>query len=1003
MSAQQRRSHRASVSSEAEEDLLRMDAQAEYIKQAMKWTIDDLSNTINYFRERMEIEDSYQKALDRLAAKQPLPGIIDGTLGSSQPVPQGSNPLPPAEYHQFTKLETTNRAAWQQLVEYTRNLSWMRSDLIGNLKVEQEILTQFKTSLEETRRTVKTQLKDNNDAYRDMRLQVLPKLQRQYELKCRELDAALTNLNQVTGHANSQSASLTNLSASSPATTSSEHSADTRFSQEFQRGSESLSPQMPPPKPTQPDKRIDKFMSKVVSMSSQLSQSAAAAGGGVGVNDAQKQNVRVAKIKKEVAEADSDYRKAIQKLEDLRLIQASVMETGLQMMDSSMTEKSGRTKKSHENWIRSEMQLIGLQQQSTEAMSAWVDVMAPTADTDVFKERFRRARSHRLAPIYYRNYFSGDCKDMIFGIPLTDYARTHKRTVPLIVLKCIHFVESMGGLDREGLYRISGRQATTDKLKLDFERDEEGLVFGENGVTDDVMAVANILKVYLRELPEPLFPFSIEARSKYSHIDDENARVAALEQKLSSLPDAKIDTLNVISEHLKNVIRHSSQNKMNMSNLSIVFAPAIFQDHLTAGTAVEYMHDRVFDDLIMNHDRLFRKIDITSLLTTVPPFSRLAAVPPMPAGPAPMVFKSAGLPRNNSTIPSSNSATLNRVASLHMGHNTVPARQSSLKRTGSIRKDFMSPRRDEVRRSLENNAFRNPALDGNPDMPWLNALTPTGHEDPRGLQPIFPASAPYNGLTTPSAYYGPPPLDPVQGHSGQFSAGHQSKPSDGSVVSLTQAFSGGLNIEGHEPIVHSTSLALQAPFTPSEIPGPEESGKPSTNGPPQDNNSFPRPVAKRQASLRHAAQVFSYNTAAVPPLPQHPSHPQIQVELPSQPEAPVPGSNSTAVKRPNPRTSSRLIEPGSALNLNEVKIDGQYRPNMNLGSTHVEQDHSSKTAVPADAPPTSPSQTSGAPQLPEIASISPRSSNTIDRDDQEVAAGLMEEMWAELEKDHSNA
>lgn len=105
---------------------------------------------------------------------------------------------------------------------------------------------------------------------------------------------------------------------------------------------------------------------------------------------------------------------------------------------------------------------------------------------------------------------------MIFGVSLSDYARIHRRNVPLIVTRCIAAVQDRGGLDREGIYRVSGRQTTTEKLRQQFERDEEGCVFGEDGVTDDVFAIAGILKIYLRELPEPLFPFTLEERIEYS-------------------------------------------------------------------------------------------------------------------------------------------------------------------------------------------------------------------------------------------------------------------------------------------------------------------------------------------------------------------------------------------------------------------------------------------------------------------------------------------------------
>jgi hypothetical protein len=106
---------------------------------------------------------------------------------------------------------------------------------------------------------------------------------------------------------------------------------------------------------------------------------------------------------------------------------------------------------------------------------------------------------------------------MIFGLSLTDYAIHHNgRSPPLIVTRCIDAVERLGGVQREGIYRVSGRQSAIDKLRQCFERDEEALEFGKSDVPEDVLAIASILKIYLRELSEPVFKFKLSDRLSYS-------------------------------------------------------------------------------------------------------------------------------------------------------------------------------------------------------------------------------------------------------------------------------------------------------------------------------------------------------------------------------------------------------------------------------------------------------------------------------------------------------
>jgi hypothetical protein len=60
-------------------------------------------------------------------------------------------------------------------------------------------------------------------------------------------------------------------------------------------------------------------------------------------------------------------------------------------------------------------------------------------------------------PILYHNFYVGDCKDLIFGFSLQDYATARdlpEGELPKIVKICIEEVDKRG-LDAEGIYRVS--------------------------------------------------------------------------------------------------------------------------------------------------------------------------------------------------------------------------------------------------------------------------------------------------------------------------------------------------------------------------------------------------------------------------------------------------------------------------------------------------------------------------------------------------------------------
>ncbi len=106
--------------------------------------------------------------------------------------------------------------------------------------------------------------------------------------------------------------------------------------------------------------------------------------------------------------------------------------------------------------------------------------------------------------------------DLIFGTSLTEYAQQRGRSPPLLITKCIEAIERLDGLEKEGIYRVSGKQSNMEKIKHAFERDEEAVVIGQNDVPEDIFSIASVIKIFLRELKTPLFPFKLDERLIYS-------------------------------------------------------------------------------------------------------------------------------------------------------------------------------------------------------------------------------------------------------------------------------------------------------------------------------------------------------------------------------------------------------------------------------------------------------------------------------------------------------
>jgi len=75
--------------------------------------------------------------------------------------------------------------------------------------------------------------------------------------------------------------------------------------------------------------------------------------------------------------------------------------------------------------------------------------------------------------------------------------------VPAIIVKCCDFIIENGGLEIEGIFRVSGSALRLKKLRETFEVNIDYVISTE---LYTVMDVSSLLKDYIRSLPEPLIP-----------------------------------------------------------------------------------------------------------------------------------------------------------------------------------------------------------------------------------------------------------------------------------------------------------------------------------------------------------------------------------------------------------------------------------------------------------------------------------------------------------------
>ncbi|KAL1023063.1 hypothetical protein UPYG_G00036000 [Umbra pygmaea] len=221
----------------------------------------------------------------------------------------------------------------------------------------------------------------------------------------------------------------------------------------------------------------------------------------------------------------------------------------------------------------------------------------------------------------------------LFGRDFSLVSSSSSDGIPFIITKCISEIERRA-LKMKGIYRVNGVKTRVEKLCQAFENGKELVELSQCSPHD----ISNVLKLYLRQLPEPIMPFrlynSLMGLAKESlQVDGEDLGtgkgpelvdlgaetdpavlvvVDRLSELLKELPKANIATLRYIVRHLRRIAELEQDNKMSPSNLGIVFGPSLMRPRPTGATVslsslVDYPHQaRIIEALIIFYSSIFQ-------------------------------------------------------------------------------------------------------------------------------------------------------------------------------------------------------------------------------------------------------------------------------------------------------------------------------------------------------------------------------------------------------------
>ncbi|XP_032347556.1 rho GTPase-activating protein 22 isoform X5 [Camelus ferus] len=233
-------------------------------------------------------------------------------------------------------------------------------------------------------------------------------------------------------------------------------------------------------------------------------------------------------------------------------------------------------------------------------MEDWVQAIRRVIWAPLGGGTARSSHAHPLEPL----------SPGIFGQRLEDTVHHERkygpRLAPLLVEQCVDFIRERG-LTEEGLFRMPGQANLVRDLQDSFDCGEKPLFDS----TTDVHTVASLLKLYLRELPEPVVPFArYEDFLSCAQLltKDEGEGTLELAKQVSSLPLVNYNLLRYICKFLDEVQSHSDVNKMSVQNLATVFGPNILRPQIEDPVTImegTSLVQHLMTVLIRKHSQLF--------------------------------------------------------------------------------------------------------------------------------------------------------------------------------------------------------------------------------------------------------------------------------------------------------------------------------------------------------------------------------------------------------------
>lgn len=180
-------------------------------------------------------------------------------------------------------------------------------------------------------------------------------------------------------------------------------------------------------------------------------------------------------------------------------------------------------------------------------------------------------------PKFMKRIKAPDYRDKaVFGVPLIVHVQRTGQPLPQSIQQALRYLRS-NCLDQVGLFRKSGVKSRIHALRQMNENFPDNVSYEDQSAYD----VADMVKQFFRDLPEPLFTNKLSETFLhiYQYVPKEQ-RLQAVQAAILLLADENREALQTLLCFLHDVVNLVDENQMTPMNLAVCLAPSLFHLNL---------------------------------------------------------------------------------------------------------------------------------------------------------------------------------------------------------------------------------------------------------------------------------------------------------------------------------------------------------------------------------------------------------------------------------------